>query len=106
MRLTAKKLINLPVETKSGQALGKVQDFEVDIDSGIILKFFVKQGNLIDELLKKEQLIIARQQVIEITKDKMIVEDGLVPVKAKTGVMEKIKEMEDGEMVITSKRSN
>jgi len=104
MRLTAKKLINLPVETKSGQALGKVQDFEVDIDSGIILKFFVKQGNLIDELLKKEQLIIARQQVIEITKDKMVVEDGLVPVKAKTGVMEKIKEMEDGEMVITSRR--
>lgn len=69
MLLNAKKIINLPVFTKNGSALGKVIDFEIDIDSHLVRAYFVRSGFL------KREIIISRTQVISVTLEKMVVED-------------------------------
>jgi len=102
MIINSKDLIDLPVETKSGIFLGRVFDFEMETDSGIINKFYVKRGNLIEGLLKRDQLIISRNQVISIDKEKMVVEDGEVKEEAKERILGKNKNLEETEMVVTS----
>lgn len=77
MNLKKNELINLPVLTKSGQTLGRVSDFEIDSLSQKILKYYVKSNSLIKGLLARE-LMVAAEQVISITKEKMVVEDNLV----------------------------
>lgn len=66
-------LINLPVYTKSGEHLGKIASFEVNQDTGKIEKFHVKTGLI--EGLWHEQLVINFTQVVEITEEKMTVDD-------------------------------
>ncbi|RJR30982.1 PRC-barrel domain containing protein [Candidatus Parcubacteria bacterium] len=73
MVLENQDLINLPVYTKSGRFLGRINHFEIDEGSQSIIRYFVKSG-LIQNLWKK-QLIIHRSQVISITKEKMTVDD-------------------------------
>lgn len=75
MRISNSDLINLPVYTKSGKHLGKISSFELEADSGKIENFHVKTGLI--EGLWHEQLVINSSQVIEITEDKMIVEDNV-----------------------------
>lgn len=62
-------LINLPVFSKDNIFLGKIRSFEID-EAQIIIKYYVKKG------LFKEDLIIHRNQVISLDKEKMIVESG------------------------------
>lgn len=71
-------LIHLPVETKNGQALGRIEDFEFDPASQQILRYHVKSGQLVAKLLQKE-LLISSEQVISITAEKMVVEDLNIP---------------------------
>ncbi|MCD4705533.1 PRC-barrel domain-containing protein [bacterium] len=78
--INSKKIIGLPVETKSGEQLGKIFDFELEIDSQTILKYYVKSSNILEEFFKKE-LIIHRSQVLLISNKKMIVKDGIVHEK-------------------------
>jgi len=78
--LRKNKLINLPVETKSGQSLGHVSDFEFDPLHQQIIRYYIKSGHLIAELLSKE-LIVSASQVISITEDKMVVEDSITTEK-------------------------
>ena len=73
MRIQNNDLVNLPVYTKSGEHLGKVSSFEIDADSGKIENFYVKTGLI--EGLWHEQLVIHHSQVIEITAEKMVVEN-------------------------------
>lgn len=73
MKMQNSDLINLPVYTQSGEHLGKVFSFEVDVDTGKIDNFHVKTGLI--EGLWHQQLIVRYTQVIEITTEKMIVED-------------------------------
>lgn len=73
MKIQNNDLINLPVYTKGGKHLGKVASFEIDVDTGKIENFHVKTGLI--EGLWHEQLIIHHSQVVEITSEKMIVED-------------------------------
>lgn len=75
MVLENQDLINLPVYTKSGQNLGRINHFEIEEDSQTIIRYYVKSG-LIQGLWKK-QLIIQRSQVISINKEKMVVEDSV-----------------------------
>lgn len=97
MIINEKKLINLPVFTQSGQHLGKVVDFEIEVGSHTILKYYVKSSGLINELFTSE-LIITPSQVIEITKEKMIVEDNII--RSKESVFKK-KLAEDKPVVLT-----
>jgi sporulation protein YlmC with PRC-barrel domain len=101
MILTAKELISLPVETKSGIAIGRVFDFEIEVDSGIVSKFYVKKG-IIEDFLKKDHFIISRSQVISIDKNKMIVEDGLETEKNTGRVLGEAGDLGESKMVVTS----
>ena len=80
MRMSNSDLIGLAVETKSGDHLGKVADFEVNTDTGKIENIHVKTGLI--QGLWHEQLVIAHNQIIEITKEKVIVEDMVSKEKA------------------------
>jgi len=76
MLIKAKKLLNLPVYTKSGQLLGEVDDIEIDIDDQMIVNYRVGSRNIVKKLLVKE-LVIHRSQIISITTDKIIVDDNV-----------------------------
>ncbi len=102
MILTTKDLINLPVETKSGRLIGRVSDFEIETDSGLVTKFYVRQGNLIGGLLGRDLLIIGRNQVLSISKEKMVVEDGLIKEKNEERILGKIKKLDETEMMASS----
>ena len=60
-------LFHLPVETKSGQALGHIDDIELDPMTQQVLRYYVKSGHLVAALLQKE-LIVAAEQVPEARK--------------------------------------
>lgn len=79
MNLKKKDLLNLPVYTQSGQHLGRISDFEFEPSTQTILKYHVKSGGLIKELLQDE-LLVNREQVLVITHDKMTVEDSLAAI--------------------------
>ncbi len=80
MIIDYKSLIDLPVYTQRGLALGKIKNFEIDSETHIILRYLVKSRNLISKLLveKKQELIIHRNHVISIDAEKMIVEDNVI----------------------------
>ncbi|MBI4276765.1 PRC-barrel domain-containing protein [Candidatus Uhrbacteria bacterium] len=76
MFITAQKCLGLPVETERGQKLGKVTDFEIDVESHLVQKYHVKSGGLIRGLFE-DTLLIDRSEVVSITQEKMTVEDGV-----------------------------
>jgi len=76
MLISLKDILGKKVETKSGQSLGRVCDVYINIDVHEIEQFEV-EPDIIQRLMGKK-LLIHRKQVIEIRKDKMIVEDGTV----------------------------
>lgn len=80
MRINSKDLLSLPVETKSGERLGKVASFEIDCETHLIVNYYVRS---LKDLLFKDELIISPSQVISISKEKMIVEDAVIKDKIK-----------------------
>ncbi|MCK5459880.1 PRC-barrel domain-containing protein [Candidatus Parcubacteria bacterium] len=81
--IQGKKIIGMAVQTESGEHLGKVYDFEFDVDFHSIIKYYVK-ASLIKDLFDNK-LIIHRDQVVLIDNDKMIVGDGTIKKKIKKG---------------------
>ncbi len=69
-------LLKLPVETKSGASLGRVAGFEFDAESHAILRYRVRPKGLAARLLKKP-LLVAREQVLSIDAEKMVVDDNV-----------------------------
>ncbi len=78
MILNSKAMAGLPVAKRSGQTLGKLASFDVDADTGRIKTFHVKSGNLVSGLLGDE-LMIAWDQVLELTETRLVVADNAVP---------------------------
>ena len=78
MFIKAKEIINNKVINRSGYYLGKVVDFDVDASKQVVIRYYV-QGNLLGFF--KEPLIINSNQVIEIKKDRIIVEDAIIQKK-------------------------
>lgn len=74
--IKAKDIIGNKVVSQSGYQLGKVADFELDIFGQRVIKYYT-HGGLLDFL--KEPLAISADQVIEITKEKIVVADGVIP---------------------------
>ena len=74
MKISNNHLINLPAITQSGQDLGVVEDFNIDIESQSILEYKIKPSSLVRELITGD-FIIPRGQIVDITKDKLIVKD-------------------------------
>jgi len=73
MIILSSDLINLPVYTQSGQHLGRVDSFEVNIDTQAISCYHVRTGLI--KGLWHQQLTIAPNQVVSINKEKMVVAD-------------------------------
>lgn len=76
MKINSLKIINLPVFTQSGQHLGRLKDFIIDNESQSILEYIIKPSSLIKEFIEGD-LPISRGQIIEIKKDRLVVEDNL-----------------------------
>ena len=85
MKLKKQDIINLPVYTEMGQHLGRVVDFEFESNTQTIINYHVRSRDIIKELLSSD-LIINREQVVSITKEKMIVEDNVIVVKDKKNI--------------------
>ena len=74
MQISAKKLLHLPVFTNSGDELGKISDYSINIDTQEVEKYYVRSSHIIEEIFTKE-LIISKKQIVSIADEKMIVED-------------------------------
>lgn len=81
MILVLKGLKNLPVYTKSGSFLGKIKEAEMDSETQQIIKYFVRSGNPLKNVLAKE-LLISSSQVISLSQEKMVVDDNIGRVSA------------------------
>lgn len=73
MKMPVKKILQLPVFTKSGAYLGKLIDLEIDIDSQVVLAYIVSRG-----FFRKKLFLIRPEQVDEITVQRVIVADATV----------------------------
>ena len=82
MSLTVKQLSGLPVETESGQSLGKICNFVFDPGTHTILQYEVSHHPFLRDILGRE-FLIANTQVVSITTEKMVVEDSTVRGKEK-----------------------
>lgn len=76
--VTSDLLFQIPVETTDGRSLGRVVGLEIDIDSQSILRYQVRPKGLVAGVLNRRDLLISRGQVVSITKEKMVVESGMV----------------------------
>lgn len=103
MLINYTQLINLPVETKSNEFLGKVVDLEIDIEHCYIKKLHVKSSNLIRGLFEGV-LIIDQSQIYEITKEKIIVEDEAKKVKNKRTLNIQLIDAEKATAMTTAQR--
>ncbi|MDD5290456.1 MAG: hypothetical protein PHT40_04695 [Patescibacteria group bacterium] len=74
MKITSKKLFGLSVETKSGTILGRLDGFAMDTDFQSISEYYIKPEGLVGGLVKNK-LIISRGQVLDISAQKMVVDD-------------------------------
>jgi len=75
--LQDKEIKNLPVYGKSGSKIGRVVGFDLDPESQAIVSYYVKPQQVIKGIFEGK-LIVSREQVIEINKEKMIVDDSVV----------------------------
>jgi sporulation protein YlmC with PRC-barrel domain len=69
------EIMDLPVHTQSGEHLGKTNGVVIEIETQTIYQYKIKPSG-ISHLFSKE-LLIHRDQVVSIQKDKIIVQDGL-----------------------------
>ncbi|MCI0479366.1 PRC-barrel domain-containing protein [Candidatus Uhrbacteria bacterium] len=78
MYISQRRLMGLPVRTRSGTALGKLTDLVVDTDTGRLAAFMVRTRGFIPGLMDHE-LRIAWTQVISLSEKELVVTDGSVP---------------------------
>lgn len=97
MRISLSQLKKLPVETKSGSALGKVKDVVLEIEGQSVVQYEV--GGLVGK-----KYLIGREQVISIDDKKMIVEDNVAKIENKIKIDKKI--LIEPEGVVMTKLGN
>jgi uncharacterized protein YrrD len=73
-------LLGKPVATVSKDRLGKVSDYAVEVETLYISKIYVSQSVL--KSLSGGGLIINRDQIVEITNKKIVVQDIVQPTSA------------------------
>src|SRR3989338_7495588 len=81
MLITDVQLKNLPVFTASGKQIGRLEDIVIDTDSQSVLNYLVKPATFLAGLTKGS-LIIHRGQIMDITADKLIVQDNFSTLPA------------------------
>lgn len=79
MRLTSKQILNLPVYTRSEDFLGRVIGFELEAASHRIVQYHVGSSSFIKNIMhNRPDFLISEKQVIELTEEKMTVEDSVI----------------------------
>lgn len=78
---TAHVLQGTPVWTRLGERVGRVYDVEFEVETGRLVCLHVRQGYWAP-LTTTKTLIIAWLQIVEITPEKVVVEDAAVQEKA------------------------
>jgi sporulation protein YlmC with PRC-barrel domain len=86
MVISSKTLSGLPVQTRSGMALGKVAGFELDTETGRLSSLSVKTRGLVAGLLDQE-LSVVWDQIVEITDEQVTVKDTAVPAGGRAMAM-------------------
>jgi len=76
MLLDIKNILGLPVETQNALHLGKVETVIVEIETQTLYQYQVRPAG-ISHLFDKAGFLIHRDQVVLITKEKMVVEDSV-----------------------------
>lgn len=84
MRISYKQLKKLPVETKSGMYLGRVCDVVFEIDGQLVAQYEVSPS-----LLSGKKYLISRDQVMNISAEKIVVSDGAASVEVGQWVEER-----------------
>jgi sporulation protein YlmC with PRC-barrel domain len=77
MFVNLQKLLHLPVFTESGVKLGRIFDLDLEIETQIIARYFVRQN-----FLSAKSFLIANAQVKEIKNDCVIVYDSVVQAQS------------------------
>ncbi len=81
MRFNTKDILGLKVETKSGENVGRVASFDFEGDTGHLQSMHVKHSGLISGIMS-EHLIVDWMSLLEITPEKVVIADAVVPVQA------------------------
>lgn len=76
--LSRKQLLHLPVETRAGQQIGSITDFEIDADTQTVWRYEVANGDVLIPGLFGKKLFISPTQVVTLDSKKMVVEDAVV----------------------------
>ena len=88
MTLNTHEMRGVRVETRAGQAVGKVASFDLDQATGRLATLRVKVGGLIPGLLDDE-LAVSWDAIVEMSREKVVVADGVV--KAPVGALAQAK---------------
>lgn len=78
MNLDAKTVIGLPVATRTGTALGKIQTFSLDPTTQAVDHYVVRPHGIFNDIIKSRELVVHASQVVSITEEKMTVDDLVV----------------------------
>lgn len=88
MLINSEKLIGLKVETQNGTYLGRVQSFDIDIDTQGIRSYHIKPTVFESRLFfHSEGFIVHNKQVVSINEEKMVVLDNVVKYKEENKVL-------------------
>jgi uncharacterized protein YrrD len=99
MKISKKQYVHVTVETESGDTLGKLIDFDLETDTGIVEVYHVKNSQGITGLFGDE-FLISKEQVIFFDETKMIVKDEVV--KADEQEVTRVSGLSDTSPAITS----
>ncbi len=75
-----RRLIHKPVVTRSGQYLGRVEDFAIDLNTLTLTQLHVTRKALFWIV---EERLIERKQILRITEKAVVVKDNVVKIKEK-----------------------
>jgi len=83
MMINTDQLFHIPVETVDHHNLGHVVGLEIDIESQSVMQYQVRPTGIVASVLRNVDLLINRNQVVSLTKDKMIVDSTVLRDKEK-----------------------
>jgi hypothetical protein len=105
MLISQKQLKKVMVETQSGRFLGYIVGFEVETDTGVIEKYWVK-GKFALANLWDNNIVINKTQIINFDEEKMVVDDAVVKAKvSKVRKLSPVENLKGSESVITSENN-
>lgn len=72
MRISLRKLRNVPVETQSGNVLGHVTDVILQTEGQVVVQYVVKT-----KIIGGDLLFVSREQVVAIEEHRLVVDDAV-----------------------------